>query len=301
MKFDAAAFMMNLEQKRQSLEPWLAAYMPERGTCPPLIHEAMHYAVMNGGKRIRPLMLMEAAALGGLEPYRTVRAACALEYVHCYSLVHDDLPAMDNDDLRRGKPTCHIVYGEDIAILTGDALLTLAFEMLAACAGMEGFEPAAITRAIAIMARAAGSQGMIGGQVLDLQYEHCTVEKEQLDGMHMLKTGRLFTAALAIGATLAGMEEERLERLRQYAVNFGMAFQISDDILDVCGSESTLGKPVGSDIRNEKTTYTSLFGIEQARRMALEHVERCLESLKEFGAEAGFLRQLALFTVERQS
>lgn len=292
---------MDLERKRQILEPALAAYLPESSASPPLIHEAMHYAVLNGGKRLRPLMVMEAAALGGLEPSLVIKAACAVEYVHCYSLVHDDLPAMDDDDLRRGKPTCHIVYGEDIAILTGDALLTLAFELLTECAESGGFDAGAVNRALMILARAAGSRGMIGGQVLDLQYEHRPAAHQELDAMHAMKTGQLFAAALSIGATLAGMPNERQELLRQYAINFGMAFQISDDILDVCGSESMLGKPVGSDVRNEKSTYTSLFGVERSRHMAMDYVRRCLDNLESFGDEAGFLRQLALFTVERQS
>ncbi len=287
--------------RRQIVERGLARFLPGQDYFPLKIHRAMHYAVMNGGKRIRPVMLLEAAKIAGMSEERAVRAACAVEMIHCYSLVHDDLPAMDDDNLRRGKPTCHIVFGEDIAILAGDALLTLAFEMMADCALQDGFDCQDVSRSIALLARAAGSTGMVGGQVVDLEYESCQVAHADLERMHSLKTGELFKAALLIGAVLGGMKVEQQELLRQYAGNFGLAFQISDDILDVCGLESLTGKPTGSDIRNEKTTYTSLFGLEQSRMMVKNRVKKCLESLAMFGPEADFLRNLARFTLERQA
>jgi len=275
--------------------------MTKTDTHPAVIHEAMHYAVFNGGKRLRPILVLEGAALAAGHPEIALMTACGLELIHCYSLVHDDLPAMDNDDFRRGKPTCHRVYGEANAILTGDALLTAAFELITGNAGVPEVRPEQVVAVINEIAAAAGSRGMIGGQVMDLAAEKEPVDLPTLQTLHSMKTGALFVAALRAGALLGDMDSEGLQALTSYAQHFGLAFQITDDLLDIKGDPSLLGKPVGSDAKNHKSTYPSLLGIEQAEKMARQSVEQCLDSLAGFGREADFLRQLASFTLERKS
>lgn len=299
MEFDKS-FLNHLRMRKEYVEQHLLGFLPVEAY-PPVIHQAMHYAVSNGGKRLRPIMTIEGAILAGQPAEMVTATACAIEMIHCYSLVHDDLPAMDDDDLRRGKPTCHIVYGEANAILTGDALLTRAFELMAANAAVPGIDPLNVVRAIGEVAAAIGSTGMIGGQVLDLQWEGQQIELTDLQCLHLLKTGALFQAALRVGAILAGMSEERLQALDDYARNFGLAFQITDDILDVCGNEEIIGKPVGSDQKNHKTTYVSLFGLEGARGLARQSVALCIKNLTGFGQEADFLRDLARYTLLRES
>lgn len=246
-------------------------------------------------------MVLSAAQIAGAKPEHVIPAACAIEMIHSYSLVHDDLPAMDNDDFRRGKPTCHRVFGEAHAILTGDALLTAAFEVMASNAEIEGIELPDVLRVIKEVAHAVGSQGMIGGQVLDLAGDSDKLTPSDLTLLHNLKTGELFKASLRAGAILSKLGEEGLAALTQFALYFGLAFQITDDILDVSGDQSVLGKPIGSDKRNVRTTYTSLFGLAGAREKAQQNVEACLESLTIFSSEADFLRDLARFTLCRTS
>ncbi len=301
MEIDMQSFKRELALRKEYIDECLENYLRNINAFPPLIHQAMHYAVFNGGKRLRPMFVMEGARLAGREREIVVPTACALEMIHSYSLVHDDLPAMDDDDYRRGKLTCHRVYGEANAILTGDALLTMAFQLLAQNAAVPGIDPARVLRVIEEVALAAGSQGMIGGQVLDLQYEGKSVEFKSLEIMHKLKTGQLFRASLRSGALLAGMDETGLAALDIFAEQFGLAFQITDDILDIRGDEKTLGKPVGSDEKNMKTTYPSLFGLEGAEKMAVESIEICMESMKEFGEQGLFLQELALYLLKRDS
>lgn len=301
MEFDCQQFRHELQNRKEYVDKCLEQYLSDTDAFPPVIHQAMHYAVFNGGKRLRPILVFEGAALAGGSRLLVVPAACALEMIHSYSLVHDDLPAMDDDDFRRGKPTCHRVYGEANAILTGDALLTRAFELLAQNAQMSGVDPVRVLRVIEEVSRAAGSQGMVGGQVLDLESEGKNIEEEGLETIHRLKTGELFTAALRAGALLAGMNDENLECLDSYARCFGLAFQITDDILDIKGDEALIGKPVGSDEKNNKITYPRLYGLDGAEILARENVEACLNSLRGFGASAEFLRNLALFLLERDS
>ncbi|MGI6435121.1 MAG: polyprenyl synthetase family protein [Syntrophomonadaceae bacterium] len=300
MAFNKTAFLQQLQNRKQRIDQGLEGFLPVDGY-PPVIHEAMHYAVSNGGKRLRPIMVIEGAKLGGQTAERVMPTACAMEMIHCYSLVHDDLPAMDDDDLRRGKPTCHIVYGEANAILTGDALLSRAFELMAANAALPGITAEGLLRVIAEVAAAIGSKGMIGGQVLDLQWEGQAIKLEELQCLHLLKTGALFGAALRAGALLGGLKEKQLDALSDYARHFGLAFQITDDILDVCGEQEIIGKPVGSDQKNDKTTYVSLFGLEGAKDLARQSVRLCIESLQGFGAEADFLSDLARFTLYRDN
>ena len=266
-----------------------------------MIHEVMTYAVYNGGKRLRPILVFEGAAIAGAELKKVIPAACAMEMIHCYSLVHDDLPAMDDDDFRRGKPTCHKVFGEDIAILTGDALLTAAFELIAQNAAFAPIKAERALQVISEVSKAAGSRGMIGGQVIDLQSEGKNIEFSTLQTLHSLKTGALFKAALRSGAILGGMDSTGLEKITSFAHSFGLLFQITDDLLDVRGDAELMGKPIGSDIKNQKTTYPSLFGIERTEEIARRMVDECLSSLEYFGPAANFLRELTWFTLVRNN
>ena len=296
---DINLFTLEMNRRKQDIDSCLERIMKKDDTFPPIIHQAMRYAIFNGGKRLRPIMVLEGSRIAGGNPEELLTIACAIEMIHSYSLVHDDLPAMDDDDLRRGKPTCHKVFGEANAILTGDALLTGAFQFMASSVAMPGIDPLKLLQVIADIALAAGSEGMIGGQVLDLDMENKALDHKNLEQLHCLKTGALFKASLKAGAVLSGMDAKGLEALDQYAYHFGLAFQITDDILDVNGDQFLIGKPVGSDEKNLKTTYTTLFGVEGAQEMAQQCVDACLESLTCFGAEADFLRDLARYTLNR--
>lgn len=300
MSFNMDFFIQELRKRKEYVEKYLDKFLGGEPQYPPLIHQAMHYAVLNGGKRLRPIMVLEGARIAGGKIESVMPTACAMEMIHSYSLVHDDLPAMDDDDFRRGRPTCHKVFGEANAILTGDALLTGAFELMTGNALIDGIELKDVVRVIREVAHAAGSQGMIGGQVLDLAGEDKTLAYD-LSVLHGLKTGELFKASLRAGAILNKMDEAGLETLTQFGRHFGLAFQITDDILDVNGDQTLIGKPVGSDEKNDRTTYISLFGVEGAQEKAKKSVEACLESLAFFGSEADFLRDLARFTLCRTS
>jgi len=299
MKLDLPEFKHELDKRKQYIDSCLKQYLAREDTYPQVIHKAMHYAVFNGGKRLRPIMVLEGARLAGGDQESAVPIACALEMIHSYSLVHDDLPAMDNDEMRRGKPTCHIVFGEANAILTGDALLTGAFAVMTEAAAFPDVELVNLIRVIREIADSAGSEGMVGGQVIDLESEDKDIDYDTLKMLHSLKTGKLFQAALRSGAIISNMESQGLAAVDEYAKNFGLAFQITDDILDISGNQEILGKPTGSDARNGKTTYPGLFGLDKSRQMATSCVEACIRNLESFGPEADFLRQLALFTLQR--
>ena len=261
------------------------------------LEKAMEYSLMAGGKRLRPVLLMAAADAVGKDGAAFLTTGCAIEMIHTYSLIHDDLPAMDNDDYRRGKPTNHKVFGDGIAVLAGDALLTLAFEVMLR---QESTAPETLVAVISEMSRAAGPYGMVGGQVLDLEGEGRRLDLAALRKIHMGKTGALFCAAIRSGAILAGAKEEELAALTLYAERFGLAFQITDDILDVTGDEAAIGKPVGSDVRNEKATYVTLTSLEEAKKLAEDAVEEAVAALDIFGERAAFLRDLALFLLGRK-
>ncbi|HBQ86687.1 MAG TPA: geranyl transferase [Syntrophomonas sp.] len=299
--FDVQAFVKDLRTRKDYVDACLRKYMPAEIAYPPVIHQAMHYALFNGGKRLRPMLVLEGAQIAGGSTASVERTACALEFIHTYSLVHDDLPAMDDDDYRRGQLTCHKVFGEANAILTGDALLTAAFGLIADNAGVDDIEARNVALVIKLVAKAAGSQGMIGGQVLDLEAEHKSIDFEQLKVLQRLKTAELFRAALLAGAMLHNLPGPGVAALEQYAEKFGLVFQITDDILDVEGDFTVLGKPVGSDVRNDKNTYPSLFGLDTAKKMAQENAGACIEALNVFGPEADFLRGLAFYVVSRKS
>lgn len=290
-------FKEELKKRSQLADEALNEYLPAAETYPSSIHEAMRYSVFAGGKRLRPILVMAAAEAVGGSVEKVMPVACALELIHTYSLVHDDLPAMDNDDFRRGRPTSHKVYGEAMAILVGDALLTMAFELIAQSA--EKVSPEAANRVTLEIAKAAGSQGLIGGQVVDTLSEQKAIEGEVLEYIHRHKTGALFRACLRSGAILGGASPEQLEALTTYAEQMGLAFQIKDDLLDIEGDEAKLGKPVGSDVKNQKSTYPSIYGLEKSREMAAAAAAEAIDALKIFGPEAEFLRDVMHFIINR--
>lgn len=291
-----------LQEKAGEVDKALSTLLPERWVYPEIIHEAMRYSLFAGGKRLRPILCLASAEALGKESDNLLPVACSLEMIHTYSLIHDDLPAMDDDDYRRGKLTNHKVFGEGIAILAGDALLTRAFELLAevGCQAESSLKPVAL-QVICEVARAAGSLGMIGGQVVDLVSEGQPIERETLTYIHTHKTGALFTASVRAGALMSGASEQELEALTVYAENFGLAFQITDDLLDVTGDETKLGKPVGSDERNKKATYPSLYGLEKSRELAREAVAKAVSALRPLPGSIWPLEQLARYLLERET
>lgn len=279
--------------------------LPGKDIYPDIIHQAMRYSVFAGGKRLRPILCLAGVQALGKEIKPILPAACALEMIHTYSLIHDDLPAMDNDDYRRGKLTNHKVYGEGQAILAGDALLTHAFQVLADYGIRRGeMSPEqyrAFLQVIAEVAQAAGCLGMIGGQVVDLLSEGKAIDGGTLKYIHSHKTGALFKASVRAGAILSGAGPQELAALTLYAENFGLAFQITDDILDVTGDEKKLGKPTGSDEKNHKATYPALYGLEQSRKLAGEAIERAAASLQGLPGEIGPLVLLVRYLAARES
>lgn len=277
----------------------LEKLIPEAGQYPAVIHEAVRYSLFAGGKRIRPALALATAEITGGSVEDIMPAACALELIHTYSLIHDDLPALDNDDLRRGIPTCHKKYGEAMAILAGDAALTMAFGLIARCPLRGPITAETIVRVVAEVAEAAGTGGMIGGQVVDISSTSGNVDRETLSYIHRSKTGALFRASVRTGAILSGASPGELERLTQYAAHMGLAFQITDDILDITGDEKDIGKPAKSDIKNSKATYPALYGLEQSRRMAAAEAESAISAIGVFGDRASFLRELVKFVIER--
>ena len=292
------AEMKELWQSRRTLvERALQAELDRTDILDDKLRASMAYSLMAGGKRLRPILLMAAADAVGADGTKFITAACALEMIHTYSLIHDDLPAMDNDDYRRGKLTNHKAYEEGTAILAGDALLTLAFTVIL----RQQVVPAErLLRVVDEMSRAAGAEGMVGGQMLDLEAENRRISMEELRRIHMGKTGALFRAALRSGAILAGASEQQLAALTAYADHFGLAFQITDDILDVVGTAEDIGKPVGSDEKNHKSTYVTLTSLDEAQSLARQTVESAVDALHIFGDEAAFLRELVLYLIRRK-
>ena len=267
-----------LKEYARLTQEGLETYLLEQAGALETIFQAARYSALAGGKRLRPALLMEFYALHGENAEKALPFACALEMVHTYSLIHDDLPCMDNDDLRRGKPTNHKVFGEATALLAGDSLLTRAFEtMLCHCPTEIPAENA--LKAAGILAARAGMEGMIGGQVMDLDFETRRPEKEELSQMVHLKTGCLLMAACEMGCALAGAGEEEMKKARLYGEKLGLAFQIQDDILDVTGSTEKLGKPVGSDAENHKNTFVSYYGLEECRRLVEENTRQAVEAV----------------------
>ena len=277
------------KERVQLVEKALQAELREDEALDAKLCEAMKYSLMAGGKRLRPILLMAAADAVGGRGTDYLQMACAIEMIHTYSLIHDDLPAMDNDDYRRGKLTNHKVFGDGMAVLAGDALLTLAFEVMLR---QTDISPAAALAVVREMSQAAGPNGMVGGQAIDLESEGQRISMPQLRKMHMGKTGALFRAAIRSGAILAEAHPVELSALTVYAERFCLAFQITDDILDVEGDAANIGKPVGSDERNHKSTYVTLTSLEEAHRLAGQAVEEAMEALTIFDDKADFLREL---------
>lgn len=293
-------FQKKMQEKVTEIEAVLKEFLPKEMSEQKTIFQAMEYSLMAGGKRLRPMLLQESYELFGGKEKEVVHAfMAAMEMIHTYSLVHDDLPAMDNDDYRRGKETTHRVFGEDMGILAGDALLNYAYET--AVSGVEkAKKKGEAVQALSILAKKAGVFGMVGGQVVDVEQTGKILTKEQLDFIYRLKTGALLEAALMAGAALAGAGKKELRSLEEIGRNVGMAFQIQDDILDLTSTTKELGKPVLSDAKNEKTTYVSLYGMEKAKYAVEEYSNQALKKLTELPAESAYLNTLIVKLIHRK-
>ena len=265
-----------------------------------VVSEAMKYSVRNGGKRIRPILVLEFCRMCGGNVEDALSFACAVEMIHTYSLIHDDLPCMDNDDMRRGQPSCHIKFKEHFALLAGDSLLTYAFSSVLSSETAKKY-PEKTLRALSVLAEEAGNKGMIGGQVIDLESEGKEINSETLEKMDNLKTGALIRASAVMGVIAAGGSEEQIEAAGSFALKLGHAFQVIDDILDVVGTEESLGKPVGSDAESEKSTYVSLLGLEMSQIYAKKLTDEALSSLEFFGEEAEFMTELSKKLLSRRN
>jgi len=277
----------------------LEQLLPAAEAVPASIHGAMRHSTFAGGKRLRPVLAMQAAAtIAGALPRGIERLGAAIEMLHTYSLIHDDLPALDNDDLRRGKPTCHVAFGEAIAILAGDALQTRAYEVLA---GLDA-PPAAVVRIVGLIAQATGTvEGMIGGQVLDLESEHLKPTPQLVEAIHRAKTGALIRVSVVAGGVYAGANSDDEFRLDRFGRKAGLAFQIVDDILDMTEDSAHLGKTAGKDVATEKATWPAVFGIEQSRRDAAQLIEEAFSALSPYGSRADGLKSVARYLVERKN
>lgn len=288
-----------LASERARIDQALQVLLPAEESWPAELHRAMRYAVLAGGKRLRPILLRLGHRLAGGNPEDVLAPACAVELIHTYSLVHDDLPAMDNDTLRRGKPTVHVVFGEALAILVGDALLTEGFRLLATFPQGEAWASrrCAATR---MLAEAVGSQGMVGGQVEDLRGLGAGANMQRVQCLHQAKTGRFLAACLAAGAVLAAAPAALVERLQSFGLQLGLAFQIADDLLDVTGSAQTLGKTAGKDQAQNKLTYPSLLGLEESRKLLERLAEELARQARELDPQ-GVLPQLVDFVCHRQA
>ena len=294
-------FAERLADYQARVEAALDSWLPPVTAKPELLHEAIRYSVFGGGKRVRPVLVYASGQAFNAEPAALDGCACAVEMIHTYSLIHDDLPAMDDDDLRRGRLTCHKAYDEATAILAGDSLQALAFQVLAQDPELR--VPAEHRlRMIYILALAGGPGGMTGGQAIDLEAEDKVLTLEQLQTMHSRKTGALIRASVELGALCSGqVDEGRFHKISRYADCIGLAFQIHDDVLDIEGDTETLGKPQGSDMERNKATYPNLLGLEGAKLAARDLLEEALNHLSDFGENAEMLRQIASYIVERNN
>jgi len=293
-------FKYLMEHRAKLLEDHLLQELKQTQILDEKLYKSMEYSLMAGGKRIRPILLMAAAdavAAHGIKGENFLSVASAVEMIHTYSLIHDDLPAMDNSDYRRGKLTNHKVFGEAMAILAGDALLTLAFEVIAR---QKNVKYPVLLEVAMELSKAAGPGGMLGGQVIDLNSEDKEIDLATLKKMHLGKTGALFRASIRSGAILAGANNKQLAALTTYAENFGLAFQITDDILDVEGEENYIGKPVGGDEKNHKSTYVTLTSLDEAKKLASDAIQNALDAIKNFGEEANFLREIVQYLIQRK-
>ncbi len=296
MRFDLKSY---LTRQKKIVDEALERFLPPVDGIEGKVVEAARYSLFAGGKRIRPILCIAAhnAVRGNSNALMPV--ACAIEMIHTYSLIHDDLPAMDNDDYRRGKLTNHKVFGEAVAILAGDLLLTYAFELIASAGDAEP-DARTILKVVRVIAEASGFRGMIGGQVIDIEYEGKEADLATIQYMHTKKTGALLTASVKIGALLGGANGFELERFEKYGHHFGLAFQITDDLLDITGNFHEMGKTPGSDVEKDKNTYPRLLGVEQSQEAAREHVRQAVESIRPFGDAAMPLIAIAEYLLERR-
>jgi geranylgeranyl diphosphate synthase type II len=290
-----------LEHKRQDVDRFLESVMPAEDAPPATLHKAMRYSLFAGGKRVRPILAIASCeAIAGSSP-SILTVASALELIHTYSLIHDDLPAMDNDDYRRGKLTNHKVFGEAMAILAGDALLTMAFDLVSRPEPANGLDPRAQVRVIQELAAGSGDVGMVGGQVADIEAEGKDIDLATLEGVHRWKTGKLIRASVRIGAIVGGAGAAQLDALTGYAEDVGLAFQIADDVLNVTGTREELGKDANTDASRGKKTYPAFFGVEGARKLAEERAASAVQHLKDFDKKADPLRELARYITARKN
>ena len=297
VKFDIKSY---LKEKRELIDSYLESYFSIPSE-PFVLHEAMRYSLFAGGKRIRPILALASYEACGGNPKDIVPYATSIELIHTYSLIHDDLPSMDNDDLRRGKPTNHKVFGEAMAILAGDALLTEAFLMLSNNLHSSSLKPSDLIKIIREVSLASGVHGMVGGQALDIFSENIEPDKDTLNFIHLHKTAALITASVRMGAILANIKEKKLKALTEYGTGIGLAFQIIDDILDIEGNAEELGKTAGSDIKMKKMTYPALCGTEKSRQKANDLLSDAIDSLKIFSSEADQLRKIARYLLKRRA
>ncbi|PDY90625.1 (2E,6E)-farnesyl diphosphate synthase [Bacillus toyonensis] len=293
------AFDTFLKENKTFVEEKLVSYANEL-QCPNVLREAMAYSLEAGGKRLRPLLLFATLQAFGKERNLGVGAACALEMIHTYSLVHDDLPCMDDDDLRRGKPTNHKVFGEAMAVLAGDGLLTYAFQIVMAYEQKE-ISAEKKVRLVLELAKAAGPEGMVGGQVADMEAEGKQLTIDELEYIHKHKTGKLLEFAVLAGAILSNATKEQEEKLLEFAKNIGLAFQIRDDILDVEGTEEEIGKPIGSDVSNEKSTYTTLFTVDRAKNILEETIAKAKDAISSLQLQDEYLLSICDLIAKRNN
>jgi geranylgeranyl diphosphate synthase type II len=288
-----------LAEQQKLVDTALDRLTPSESTLPETIHRAMRYSLFAGGKRIRPILCMQAAAAVSDDAPGVVNAACSLEMIHTYSLIHDDLPALDNDDFRRGKPTCHKVFGDAMAILAGDALFTLAIQTLVRIEGLDALRKVDLIEELSF---ASGTvEGMIGGQVIDIEGERQPPTAELLDRIHRAKTGALLRASVRMGAICAGATETQMDAISSYGEHAGLAFQIVDDILDIEESSEALGKTAGKDVAQGKITFPAVYGLEESRVMAQEQCLKAHQALEPFGERALRLHQIADLIVQRKA
>ena len=290
-----------LAEQKERVDAALEKALPPSARLEKKVIEAARYSLFAGGKRLRPVLCLAAADVVGGDPAVSMPAACALEMIHTYSLIHDDLPAMDNDDFRRGRPTNHKVFGEAVAILAGDALLTEAFGLLAGLREDRSISARKVLDVIHILVKASGTCGMIGGQVIDLESENRDVDMATVEYMHVHKTGALLSASLQVGAILGGGSNDQIATLKHYGHHFGLAFQITDDILDVEGNAVEMGKTPGSDVAKNKKTYPALIGLAASKEAAREHVDGAIQALEIFNDKADPLRALARYLLVRRA
>lgn len=291
-------FKSELKNKIDYIESCIEDYLPREEGYQATIFKAMNYSVKSGGKRLRPILLMEAYRLCGGRGEDFIPYAVAMEFIHTYSLIHDDLPALDNDSLRRGKPTNHVVFGEDMAILAGDALLSHAYQIMLEASSKAEVKENSVSCMYEI-SKGAGIYGMVGGQVVDVESENKDIDLGKLNFIHENKTGAMITSALRAGAYLAGCDEDNMKKITTYGKNIGLAFQIVDDILDIEGDEKTLGKKVGSDIENKKSTYPSLVGMDESKKISRALIREAQLNLSDFGSDAEFLIELSEYINDR--